>query len=246
MDPIYLFHEILYKPIFNALIGLYVLSPIRDFGLAIVILTILTRLFFYPMSKKAAYSQKLMAQIQPQLKEIQERHKDNKERQSKAMMEFYQTKKFNPFSGCVPILIQLPVLFALFAVFKNGLDPQSFKDLYSFIPNPGSINDTAFGILKLTSPTPFILAIAAGFAQYVQSAMMLVKTQNKTAKSGDSKMDMNQIISIQAKYIFPIFTVFIALKFPAGLGLYLLATTLVSIVQQYFINKTLAKEQIPS
>ena len=221
----------------------YVFSPIKDFGIAIIALTILTRLVFYPLSKQAAYSQRLMAKIQPQIKEIQEKYKHNKEEQTKAVMAFYKDKKINPLSGCVPILIQLPVLFALFAVFQNGLNPEALKDLYSYVPNPGTININAFGFLDLTQKTPIVMALLAGGAQYLQSVMMLSAMPKREDKKKGDKMDMNQMLAFQTKYFFPVFTIILAMNFPAGLGLYLLATTLVSIIQQLFINRSLAKVQ---
>ena len=242
MDFSNFFHESFYRPIFNVLMAFYVFSPIKDFGLAIIALTVLTRLLFYPLSKQAAYSQRLMAKIQPQLKEIQERYKNNKEEQTKAMMSFYKDKKINPLSGCVPILIQLPVLFALFAVFQNGLNPEALKDLYSYNPNPGTINVKAFGFIDLAQKTPIIMALMAGGAQYLQSVIMLSVMPKKDKSESGGKMDMNQMLAFQTKYFFPVFTTILAINFPAGLGLYLLATTLVSIIQQVFINRSLAKD----
>ncbi len=236
-----IFHTTLYQPIFNVLIGAYGVLPVKDLGLVIILVTVAIRIIFYPLSKSAARSQRNLAKIQPKIKELQEKHKGNKEEQSKAMMAFYKENKVNPIAGCVPMLIQLPVLIALFAVFNNGLDPEAFKDLYSFVPAPGDINTRSFGFLELTQKSPLWLAFAAGAAQFVQSAMMLKTTQNIGTKEKKEGMDMNAMIAFQTKYFFPIMTVLFAINFKTALGLYLLATTAVSVVQQYFINKSVIK-----
>src|SRR3989344_4097267 len=110
------FHVILTKPLLNLLIWLYNVIPGQDIGLAIIALTILIRLLLYPSFQKSLKSQKHLQDIQPELDKSRARHKDDKEAQTKAIMEFYQKNKINPFSSCLPLLIQLPILLALFNV----------------------------------------------------------------------------------------------------------------------------------
>ncbi len=250
----FLFGETVYRPIYNFLIFVYNLIPLHDFGVAIIIVTLVLKFLLIPLSKKQIQSQKKMQEMQPKIKEIQEKHKNDKEKQSRALMEFYKTNKTNPFSGCLPTIFQLIFLIAIYQVLFNisnaGLlvDP---KELYSFIPNPGQINQYFLGIIDLSKTInlsqidikvipQIILIVLAALAQYVQIKMMTPKTvvQNK-----NSQPDMSQIMSKQMMYLGPLLTLFIGIKFPAGLALYWLVSTIFAIIQQM---KVLEKEKTNS
>ena len=144
-----IFNQALYLPLFNALVWLYNVIPGNDLGIAIIALTILIRFILYPLSKKAIQSQKAISQLQPKIKEIQKKYK-NKEEQAKAMMELYKKHKVNPMSGCLPILVQLPLLIALYRVFFNGLNPESLNLLYDFVSRPDSLNVVFLGLIDLS------------------------------------------------------------------------------------------------
>jgi len=226
------FNVILYQPFFNALVLIYVYLPGQDFGIAIIILTILIKVILYPLGAKAIHSQKTMSALQPKMKEIQEKFKDNKEQQSKAMMEFYKREKVNPFSGCLPLLVQLPILIALFQVFWRGFGQEQLSFLYSFIPNPGQIDTTFLGIMDLAEAS-IVLAVLTGIAQFIQTKMVVSK--QKTSKKGSP--DFSQMMQKQMLYFFPLFTVFILWRLPAAIALYWMVTTLFTIGQQYIILK---------
>ncbi|MBZ9578254.1 membrane protein insertase YidC [Patescibacteria group bacterium] len=227
-----LFNLILYKPLFNILILFYQYLPGQDFGIAIILLTILIRILFYPLGIKAIKSQKVLQELQPKIREIQKKYKDNKEKQTRAMMELYQKEKINPFSGCLPLLIQLPILIALYQVFRKGLVPGEMINLYYFVPKPGQINPTFLGIMNLGQPS-LILAILAGIFQFIQTKMITPKVQE--IKMEDRIGQFSKILQKQTLYVFPIFTFFILLKLPSAIGLYWIVTTTFSIIQQYFI-----------
>lgn len=227
-----IFNELLYRPLFNVLVFFYNVIPGHDFGVAIIILTLIIRLILYPLSQKAIKSQKVLSELQPKIKEIQKKYK-NKEEQAKEMMKFYQEYKINPFSGCLPLLIQLPILIALYRTFISGFDPSKLTALYGFIKSPGAINPMFLGALDLSQRSP-ILAILAGFFQFIQSKMM-TKTQ-KIVKT-DKGLNIQNIMGQQMTYFMPIITVFIAWSFPAGLPLYWIVTTLFSIGQQWWVLK---------
>jgi len=232
MNPILsAFYTILYQPLFNALVLVYLYLPGHDFGLAVILLTLVIRTALYPLGVQAIRSQKTLAQLQPKMKEIQEKFKNNKEQQSRAMMELYQKEKINPFSGCLPMIVQLPILIGLYQVFWKGFGEAQMSFLYGVVPNPGLINTSFLGIMDLSQASIF-LAVLTGAAQFFQSKMM-------TAKQVKSKgpTDMSQMMQKQMLYLFPIFTVFILWKLPAAVALYWLTTTLFTIVQQYIILK---------
>lgn len=228
-----LFNEVLYRPLFNGLIFLYNIIPFHDFGLAIILLTIIIRLILYPLNQKAIVSQKALGKLAPQIKEIQNKFATDKAKQSQALMELYKNNKINPASGCLPLLIQFPILIALYQVFWNGLKPESLSALYSFIVRPEVINPLFLGLINLAQPYIF-LAILAGLLTFWQSKMMVVSSPSAASgQAGDFSAAMNK----QMVYLMPLITVFIAWKLPAGLALYWVVTTLAGIIQQYFVIK---------
>ena len=230
---IQIFNEVLYRPLFNVLIWLYDVLPGHDLGIAIIILTAAIRLLLYPLSKKAIKSQKALTGLQPKIKEIQKKYKDKAD-QAKATMELYRQYRINPMSGCLPILIQLPILIALYRVFFTGLDPEKLNGLYGFISRPELLNPMFLGIINLSQRSIF-LSVLAGFLMFVQSKMMMSK--GPASLGGGLKikgLDFSSIMGQQMTYLMPLLTVFIAFGLPAGLPLYWAVITLFGIVQQYF------------
>lgn len=226
------FNTILCQPLFNALILLYEYLPGQDFGIAVIALTVLIKLIFYPLGVKGIKSQKALSTLQPKIKAIQEKFKNNKTEQARATMELYKQEKINPLSGCLPLLIQLPILFALFRVFWRGFGEEQLGFLYSFVPHSGPIDTTFLGILNLAEAS-IILAILTGITQFFQTKM--VSSKQKIAKKGP--LDFSQMMQKQMLYFFPFFTVFILWRLPSAIALYWMVTTLFTIGQQYFILK---------
>lgn len=230
------FNVILYQPLFNALVLLYEYLPGHDFGVAVIALTVIIRLLFYPLMVQAIKSQKSLSELQPKIQEIQSKYKNDKEKQARATMELYQKEKINPFGGCLPLLLQLPILLALYRVFWQGLQPEAMDMLYSFVPHPGVIDPTFLGIINLGEAS-LVLAVLAGITQFFQTKMITPKTSK--SKKGEEKMitQFSGMMQKQMLYFFPIFTVFILWKLPAAIGLYWIITALFSILQQYLIFK---------
>ncbi len=226
-----IFNEALYRPLFNALIWIYNIIPGNDLGIAIILLTVLIRFILYPLSKKAIQSQKAINVLQPKIKEIQKKYK-NKEEQAKIMMELYKKHKVNPMAGCLPILVQLPILIALYRVFFSGLNPETLNILYSFVQRPDSLDLMFLGIINLSQKNIFLAILAGGF-QFIQSKMILPKKiTNKKSKSGG--LDFSSMMSQQMLYFMPIITIFIAWNLPAALPLYWIVITVFGVFQQYF------------
>lgn len=220
-----IFNQLLYRPLFNALVLLY--NWIPDFGIAIIILTVLIRLVLFPLNQRSIASQKKMTKLQPKLQQLQRKFKDNKEQLSQVLMAFYRKHQINPLGGCLPVLVQLPILLALFRVFIDGLRPEALTNLYSFVNNPGQINPYFLGLINLAEKS-LLLALFAGIFQFIQTKM--ISPNIKKPVNG-----MAGAISKQMLYLMPIITVFIAWRFPAGLPLYWITTTLFGIGQQYYV-----------
>lgn len=232
------FNLVLYQPLFNLLVLLYQYLPGKDFGVAIICLTLLIKILLYPLGIKAIKIQRTLQELQPKIKEIQEKYKNDRQKQTLETIELYKKEKTNPFTGLFVALVQVPILIALWRVFWGGFQPEKLAGLYSFLPRPESIDPTFLGILNLTQPSIF-LAIFAGISQYFQTKMITPASAKASAGKPQQKTtpDFSQMMGKQMLYFFPIFTVFILWKLPAAIALYWLVTALFSIVQQYFVLK---------
>lgn len=240
------FYIILYQPLFNCLILLYNYVPGHDFGIAIILLTLIIRIILFPISVKAVNSQRSLQKLQPQIQEAQKKYKNDKEKQAKEILDLYKKEKINPFSGLLLAIIQLPILIALYRVFWGGLNPKELAVLYGFVLNPGHINALFLHIINLSKPN-LTLAIIAGIMQYFQTKMLLPQNA-KTLKSAATKAapDFSQMMQKQTLYFFPVFTVIILIGLPSALGLYWTASGLFSIIQQYLIFKKDDKNEAAS
>jgi len=228
----YLFNTIFYQPLLNALIFLYNVVPSHDMGVSIIILTIAIRLILWPLTNKGLKNQKTLAKIQPKITEIRNKFKGNREQQAKALMALYSENKINPLAGFLPLIIQIPILFALWRVFLNSLN-LDLTFLYPFISAPAKIQTVFLGLVDLSHKN-VVLAILAGVLQYIQTKMILPSSafaQGGSASGG--KPDFGQMMSKQMLYVGPILSVVIFASLPAALPLYWLVVTLLTILQQY-------------
>jgi YidC/Oxa1 family membrane protein insertase len=222
------FFTVFYQPIFNLLVFLYNTIAFRDIGLAILFITLIVRLILYPLSKKAIKSQRDLQTIQPELEEIKEKYKDNKEKMGPEIMALYKEKKINPFGSCLPLLVQLPFFIAIYRVFFDELKGGAILNssaLYPFVTNPGSLDTIAFGFFNFAEKS-LPLALLAGLAQFWQGKMMMTKSKSNNPAAA---------ITNQMMYMMPVVTVLIGASFPAGLTFYWLLTTLFSVAQQYIV-----------
>ncbi|MFA5163696.1 MAG: YidC/Oxa1 family membrane protein insertase [Patescibacteria group bacterium] len=239
---IYFFTIVFYQPILSLLVFLYNTAAFNDIGVAIILLTIIIRLILWPLTNKAIKSQKELQVLQPKLEELKKRF-TNKEEQARATMALYKEHKINPFSSCLPILIQLPFLIAVYQVFRDGLN-NKLDLVYSFISKPETINTISFGFINLSEKNIY-LAILAGAAQFWQGKMMIAKNKatSETSIGGTKDESMTAIMNKQMTYMMPILTVFIGATLPGGLTLYWLVITLLTALQQFVILKKISKTQ---
>ena len=240
----YFFNIIFTFPIFNALMLLDRLFG--DFGLSIIVLTLLIRLCLFPLTLKQLRSTKATQAIQPLMADVKKKYANDQRAQYQAMQELYKEYKINPMSGCLPLLVQLPVIYGLYGamntVLRPGhpLQPSDINNIiYPFLPKISvlpnfdlrwfSFINPAWHI-SLANPDPtHILPVLAGLATFAQLRMSQAR-----ARSGQKDM-MTQQMQIMS-FIMPFVTFFIALNFPAGLALYWTTTSIFSMVQQYFVT----------
>lgn len=234
-----LFNAILFQPLLNALVLIYNFVPGHDLGIAIVILTLIIRLILYPLASQSIKSQKALQELQPKMDALKKMYKDDREKLAKETMELYKSEKVNPLSSCLPLLIQLPFLIAVYRVFSSGLHSDSLNLLYPFVQNPGQLNPISLGFFDLSKPN-VILAALTGLAQFWQTKMLSTKRPPKVPGAKDE--DMMTIMNQQMLYFMPIMTFVLGITWPSGLILYWLLTTLVTVAQQELIFKKRLKK----
>jgi YidC/Oxa1 family membrane protein insertase len=228
---VHLFTIIFYQPILNLLVFLYNTVSFHDFGIAIILLTVVIKLVFWPLGRQAIRSQKSLQDLQPKLEELKKKYTDNKAELSRATMALYKENKVNPFSSCLPLLIQLPFLLAVYRVFRAGI-ASDLSLVYPFIYKPELINTISFGFLNLAKPSIY-LAVLAGLAQFWQAKMLSTK-KPPINTPGSKDESMTAIMNKQMLYFMPALTVFIGISLPGGLTLYWFVITALTALQQVF------------
>lgn len=208
----------------------------QDLGVAIILLTAIIKLILWPLSQKSIKSQKSLQELQPKINELKIKYKDKQQEMGRALMDLYKEHKVNPFSSCLPLLLQLPFFIAVYRVFRDGLS-QHLDLVYTFVYRPEFINSVFLGFLDLSKPNVY-LAILAGLAQFWQAKMMMAKNNKNISVKLDSKDDsMAAIMNKQMLYFMPAITIFVGITLPGGLTLYWLVLTLLTILQQFLVSK---------
>lgn len=226
------FRDILVYPLINVLVFFYHYIP--DVGIVIILLTVIIRLILLPSFHKSLKHQRMLQALQPKIEEIKKKYKDDREAEMKATMELYKEHEVNPLSSCLPLLLQFPVLIALYQVFIQSLNGKPLQGLYHFIPNPGALNPLFLHWLDLSHKNLYMAAIAA-LLQYALGMMQ----QPKQTLDATARMMRAQVL-----YMFPLLTFAIGWRVPAGLILYWIVTTLFGIGQQYYILRKEASQAI--
>ena len=235
------------QPIFNALMLLYHLFS--DFGLSIIVLTILLRLVLFPLTLQQLKSTKATQQLQPKMAELRKKYANDQQAQGQAMQALYKEYGINPLAGCLPLLIQMPILYGLFYALRAVLNDYTLKGgnplaslngfIYGFLPHfthfP-NINLDWFTFINhswyfsLGSPDPtHVLPLIAGAATFVQMRMSLARNAGQANDAMSQQMKMMQ-------YLMPAITIFFGWSFPAGLALYWTTSSIFGMVQQYFVS----------
>ncbi|MCX6752563.1 MAG: YidC/Oxa1 family membrane protein insertase [Candidatus Nomurabacteria bacterium] len=227
-------NAILYQPLINALAFLVSIVPGGDVGIAVIILTILVKLLLFPFSQKSIKNQAAMVMLAPELDKIK-KSGASKEEQAKLTFELYKKHKTNPFSGCLLVLIQIPIIFALYYVFLKGIKFDGGL-LYSFVHTPPHLNMIFLGIIDLSAKS-LPLAILAGISQYLQAHFM---PQQKTTAgaSGSFGESFGKSMQMQMKYIFPFLIAWIAYSISGAVALYWVTSNIFAVGQQIYVKKT--------
>lgn len=242
-----MFNTFLYQPILQALLWLNQLTG--SLGLAIIIITLLIRLVLMPISLPGMKAAMKMRDLQPELNKIKEKFKNDKTGLQQAQLALFQQHQVNPAAGCLPYILQFLVLIALYRVFIDYLNNGAAAGVH--------LNFLWF---NLKNPDPYyVLPILAGITQFVLSLMVLpasdpsanetlaLATKTKTDdKKAEDLASMASSMQSQMAFVMPVMTAFIALKFPSGLALYWILSTIFSIIQQYFVSGWGGLVRLPS
>jgi YidC/Oxa1 family membrane protein insertase len=229
-----MFNTLLVQPLFNLLALIYAILPGHDFGVAIIVMTILVRLALWPLVAKQLHSQKAMQDLAPEVARVRAEAKGDKQLESQKLMELYKEKEINPFASLIPLLIQLPLFLALFAVLKDILKGGAIAKLaypaiknlpaiQAVIADPAMFHTTFLGLVDLSKPSIFF-AITAAIAQFFQSKQIMPA---KGSQQDPSARAMSSMI-----YLFPGLTFIIGLSLPGALSLYWTTASVVAIIQQ--------------
>ncbi len=238
-----IWNTVLYHPLINALAFLVSIIPGGDLGLAVIILTILVKIILFPLSQKAIESQAQMNILTPELNKIKESGV-SKEEQARLTFELYKKHKTNPFSGCLLLIIQIPIIFALYYVFYKGINFDA-SVLYSFVHVPATTNMLFLGVLDIGGKS-ILLAVLAGVSQYLQAYYMPQPKPSASTEKGSFAESFSKSMNIQMKYVFPFVVAFIAYSISGAVALYWITSNLFAVGQQIYAKRhdPLVKEAI--
>ena len=265
------FELIIVQPIFNALMALYALVPGGEFGISVILFTILVRWAMWPLVKKQLHQVKAMRKMQPELAKIKKKAKGDRQVEGMMMMELYKRHNVNPFRSIGLLLIQLPIFIGLYQVIKIFTDRrdelahftywflEKWEPVKNLIDNPDIFNQHLFGVIDLTkhaisasageySPFLIVLAIGAGFLQYVSIKQTSPQQETKGEKKGlrqimaeaaDGKQadqsEINTAVMGKMMKVMPIMMIGIMLTLPGAIALYYAVSTAVAVLQQHVL-----------
>lgn len=201
---------------------LMVYGIVGNYGIAIIIFTVLVKMIMIPLTMKQTKSMKNMQEIQPKIKEIQKKYQNDKEKMNEKVMELYKEHNVNPFGGCLPLLIQFPIIIGLFTVLRQpenyGIAQEIVEAGFLWMPS-------------LSAPDPWILPVLAGATTYLSS-----KTMSSAKGAGGQQESMQKMML----YFFPLMIFWWGRSFPAGLTLYWVVSNVFQTVQQLAIHRPAA------
>jgi YidC/Oxa1 family membrane protein insertase len=237
----YIWHTVFFDPVYNTLI--FFVDTVRggDVGIAIIATVIVVKMILLPLSIKAAKTQKIMRDLDPKLKELKEKYKDDKQKQAQEMTQLYKDFNLNPFASIFLMFLQIPIILALyFAVYSGGgiALPQVNVDLlYSFIAQPAAVTTDFLGLIDITGRS-IVLAIGAGITQFIFTSMTLPKLAAREVDAGPNfKEDFMRNMHMQMKYVMPVIIAGVAYTISAAIALYFVVSNLVGIAQEFYVRK---------
>ncbi|MGB9706476.1 MAG: YidC/Oxa1 family membrane protein insertase [Microgenomates group bacterium] len=250
-----MFYTLLYQPLVNGLIFFYKIFD--NFGVAIIVLTILIRLLTIPLTLPSLKVASKMKELAPQLEKLKKKYGKDRQKFAQAQLEIYKKHKVNPAAGCLPQIIQLIILIALYQAFIKVLQPDGNvieklnEVLYPVLQLPAeTVINSRFFYLDLAKPDVFHLPgvafplpgfflLLAALVQFLSSKMMqpaVAVSRQQAKETPAAQDDVAAAMQTQMLYLFPLMTILIGYSFPSGLVLYWLVFSVFTAVQQYFVS----------
>jgi YidC/Oxa1 family membrane protein insertase len=234
-----MFETFLTQPIYNGFIYLISIMPGGDVGFAIILMTLIMRILFYPAFTASIRTQMGMQAIQGEVDEINTTYKDKPEERARRTMALFKEHKIRPFSGFLALLVQIPVFIALyFAFFKEGLPNIATDLLYSFVQAPALVDTMFLGFVNLLTPHNIILSLLVGGLQYGVVMLSLGRMQQAGKKPLAPEKEMAQKMQKYLMlYFLPALMAVVSYSLPAAAGLYFATTNLLSLGQEWIIRR---------
>jgi YidC/Oxa1 family membrane protein insertase len=226
------FHTFISDPLYNGFIFLFDTLPFLDAGMIVIVFTIIVKLILLPLSIKASKAQLQMKSSEKDLQKLKEKYKNDKQQLGLKTMEYYKEKGINPFSGILILVIQIPILIGLYRVFLvSGLPEINKGLLYPFVGVPEQINMVFLGLINISEKS-LILALLAGLTTYFQVSIANSRTKEELA----SQSDLARAMSSQMKYFLPVMMVIVGYTVSSAIAIYLIASNIFAIVQEWYIK----------
>ncbi len=232
-----LFHAVVYNPLYNGLIFFVDVVPGHDVGLAVIALTIVVRLILWPLSRRAVQAQIEMKKLAPKMEEIKQQYKDDRQKQGEAMLALYREHNVHPFASIGLVLLQFPVLIALYWIFARGGLPMVHEGtLYSFVAVPPSVSMHFLGIVDMAGHS-IVLALLAAATQYAYTRLSMGARAAAKQSDGSFSGDMAKSMDLQMRFFLPAMIGVIGFSFSAAVPLYWLTANLCMIAQEYIAGR---------
>ncbi|MFA5261226.1 MAG: YidC/Oxa1 family membrane protein insertase, partial [Candidatus Omnitrophota bacterium] len=238
---------------YNLVVFFSYITPGHYFWVAIVLITVILRLAFMKPTFNMLKTQKKQKKVQGQLSEIKAKYKDDPKAQQEATMAIYKQEGINPLGSCLPLIIQMVLLYGFYQVFRmSDLSVVKPDIIYSFVPRPETLNTWFFG-MDLTQTIAqvvkgpvgwvgYIFPVLTGGTQLIQS--LQARSLQPVSEKGSKEGDFARAMSMQMTYFFPLITAYISYTLPSALSIYWITQTVFMVVQQYFIMKKFQDEEI--
>lgn len=236
-----MFQTFIVQPIYNLFVAILGFMPHGDVGLAIITLTLVVRAVFYPAFAASIRTQLGMQKIQGEIDVINDKYKDNPTKRAEHTMALFREHKIRPFSSFLALLIQLPILFALYiALFKEGLPAIATNLLYSFVHAPTEVQMNFFGLLDLSRHhNLFLTALVAGL-QFCVMWFSIARMKQAPKSTASDRAAREAALRTQQQlmlYFFPALMAVVTYSLPAAVGLYFAATNVISLGQELLIRR---------
>jgi YidC/Oxa1 family membrane protein insertase len=233
-----LWNHVVYIPLYNILLALINVLPGHSVGVAIILITLFVKIVLFPLTARSIRAQRAMKAVEPELKALKEKHGEDRQALAQATLELYKKRGVNPFSGCLPILVQIPIIMGLYFVFTKGLGAVNVDQLYGWVTAPVMM-DKHFLMFDLATQS-FALALFAGVTQYIQTHVAFSKQEISTTPppSGSSfQEDFARSMQIQMRYVLPAVVGVISYTLPSAVALYWAVSNILSTGQEYITKR---------